>query len=80
MHYSACPDDLAPPLASPSLAFVRRDTLLARLRMQLSGDELQHGMVVEKVFRRGQKAVIESTDGTQFEADFVVAADGYRSR
>lgn len=37
-------------------------------------------MAVAKVFRRGQKAVVASEDGQEYEADFLVAADGSESR
>ena len=75
---AACPQDLLVPPASPSLAFIQDDILLARLRRDLSGD-IEWGTTVTNVFRRGQKAVLEADDGRQFEADLVIAADGATS-
>jgi 2-polyprenyl-6-methoxyphenol hydroxylase-like FAD-dependent oxidoreductase len=66
------------PPASPSLAFIKDDDLMAILRKELSGD-IEWDSTVSQVFRRGQKAVLQTDDGRQFEADLVIAADGQAS-
>lgn len=55
--------------------------LLSRLREELirAGGSIEWDTQVTSVFRRGERAVLETVDGRQFEAELVIAADGSHS-